>query len=82
MQSDKGVLNLDKQTHAGSLESISRLEGDSSHFFVRGDVIGDSAFLERWLVEHQPRAILKLAAESHVDPSTEVQLCGHRPVFL
>jgi dTDP-glucose 4,6-dehydratase len=67
-QSDERVINLDKLTYAGNLENLSSLDGDSRHLFVQGD-IGDSALIERLLAEHQPRAILNFAAESHVDRS-------------
>ncbi len=62
------VLNLDALTYAGNLESLKSLDGDSRHIFVKGD-IGDRALLDRLLAEHQPRAIVHFAAESHVDRS-------------
>ena len=67
-QSDERVINLDKLTYAGNLENLNSLDGDARHLFVHGD-IGDSALVERLLAEHQPRAILNFAAESHVDRS-------------
>ncbi|MFT0621461.1 dTDP-glucose 4,6-dehydratase [Ectopseudomonas guguanensis] len=67
-QSDEPVINLDKLTYAGNLENLASLEGDARHLFIQGD-IGDSALLTRLLAEHQPRAILNFAAESHVDRS-------------
>lgn len=67
-QSDEPVINLDKLTYAGNLENLASLEGDARHLFVQGD-IGDSALMARLLAEHQPRAILNFAAESHVDRS-------------
>lgn len=67
-QSDEPVVNLDKLTYAGNLESLASLEGDARHLFVQGD-IGDGALMTRLLAEHQPRAILNFAAESHVDRS-------------
>lgn len=67
-QSDEQVVNLDKLTYAGNLENLASLDDDVRHLFVHGD-IGDSALLARLLVEHQPRAILNFAAESHVDRS-------------
>ncbi|APU32470.1 dTDP-glucose 4,6-dehydratase [Ectopseudomonas alcaliphila JAB1] len=67
-QSDEPVVNLDKLTYAGNLENLASLEGDARHLFVQGD-IGDSALVARLLAEHQPRAILNFAAESHVDRS-------------
>jgi dTDP-glucose 4,6-dehydratase len=62
------VLNLDALTYAGNLESLSALAGDERHRFVKGD-IADRQLLDALLAEHQPRAILHFAAESHVDRS-------------
>jgi len=62
------VLNLDALTYAGNLESLKSLDGDARHVFVQGD-IGDRALVDRLLAEHQPRAIVHFAAESHVDRS-------------
>ncbi len=67
-QSDEPVLNLDKLTYAGNLETLATLDDDARHVFVQGD-IGDSALLDRLLAEHQPRAVVNFAAESHVDRS-------------
>ena len=63
-----GVVNLDKLTYAGNLENLRSLEGDARHLFVQGD-IGDQPLVEELLARHQPRAIVNLAAESHVDRS-------------
>ena len=62
------VVNLDALTYAGNLESLAALDGDARHVFVKGD-IGDRALLDRLFAEHQPRAIVHFAAESHVDRS-------------
>jgi len=67
-QSDEPVINLDKLTYAGNLQSLASLQGDARHIFVHGD-IGDRALVERLLAEHKPRAIVNFAAESHVDRS-------------
>ena len=67
-QSDEPVLNLDKLTYAGNQENLASLHGDVRHTFIQGD-IGDSALLQRLLAQHQPRAIVNFAAESHVDRS-------------
>lgn len=67
-QCDEPVLNLDKLTYAGNLDNLASLRGDARHIFVEGD-IGDSALVSRLLLEHQPRAIINFAAESHVDRS-------------
>jgi dTDP-glucose 4,6-dehydratase len=66
--SDEPVVNLDKLTYAGNLDTLSGLEGDPRHIFVRGD-IGDRALLRDLLSQHRPRAVVNFAAESHVDRS-------------
>ncbi|MBS0498538.1 MAG: dTDP-glucose 4,6-dehydratase [Proteobacteria bacterium] len=67
-QSDEKVINLDKLTYAGNLHNLSSLSQDSRHIFVQGD-IGDSSRVSQLLAQYQPRAIINLAAESHVDRS-------------
>ncbi|SDY32228.1 dTDP-glucose 4,6-dehydratase [Nitrosomonas sp. Nm33] len=67
-QSDESVINLDKLTYAGNLQNLASLEGDSRHIFVHGD-INDQQKIATLLREYQPRAIIHLAAESHVDRS-------------
>ena len=67
---DERIVNLDKLTYAGNLENLQSLEGDDRHQFVHGD-IGDAGLVGRLLQEHQPRAIINFAAESHVDRSIE-----------
>jgi len=64
------VVNLDKLTYAGNLDTLSSLRDDPDHVFVQGD-IGDRALVERLLREHQPTAIVNFAAESHVDRSID-----------
>jgi dTDP-glucose 4,6-dehydratase len=65
---DEAVINLDKLTYAGNLETLSTLHGNPSHIFVQGD-IGDRVLVERLLAEHRPRGVINFAAESHVDRS-------------
>jgi len=65
---DEGVVNLDKLTYAGNMESLASLNNDRRHVFVQGD-IGDAQLVGRLLAEHRPRAIVNFAAESHVDRS-------------
>jgi dTDP-glucose 4,6-dehydratase len=67
-QSNEPVVNLDKLTYAGNLETLASLKNNPKHIFVQGD-IGDRALVERLLAEHQPRAVVNFAAESHVDRS-------------
>ena len=67
-QSDETVINLDKLTYAGNLETLAGLTGDARHTLVQGD-IADSALVASLLAAHRPRAVLNFAAESHVDRS-------------
>ncbi|MEX5588357.1 dTDP-glucose 4,6-dehydratase [Pseudomonas urmiensis] len=67
-QADELVINLDKLTYAGNLQSLASIDGNPKHLFVHGD-IADSALVEKLLAEHQPRAVINFAAESHVDRS-------------
>lgn len=62
------VVNVDKLTYAGNLENLSEIQGDENHVFVQAD-IGDSKVIASLLAEHQPKAVLNFAAESHVDRS-------------
>jgi len=64
----EGIVNLDKLTYAGNLATLDSLKNDSRHLFIHGD-IGDQALVTQLLKEHQPRAIVNFAAESHVDRS-------------
>lgn len=65
---DEPVINVDKLTYAGNLENLASLQGDARHIFVQAD-IGDSAVIGQLLAQHQPRAVINFAAESHVDRS-------------
>jgi len=62
------VINLDKLTYAGNLENLAGIKGDNRHRFVKGD-IADRELVGALLREHQPRAVVHFAAESHVDRS-------------
>jgi dTDP-glucose 4,6-dehydratase len=62
------VVNLDKLTYAGNLDNLASLQNDARHVFVQGD-IGDTTLLPQLLAQHQPRAVVHFAAESHVDRS-------------
>jgi dTDP-glucose 4,6-dehydratase len=64
----EGIVNLDKLTYAGNLNTLHSLKSDSRHIFLHGD-IGDKELVTKLLKEHQPRAIVNFAAESHVDRS-------------
>ena len=64
------VVNLDKLTYAGNLDTLASLRGNPNHIFVQGD-IGDRALVAKLLAEHMPSAIVNFAAESHVDRSID-----------
>ncbi|NTG29322.1 dTDP-glucose 4,6-dehydratase [Rhizobium rhizogenes] len=65
---DEAVINLDKLTYAGNLDTLKGLNGNNRHVFVRGD-IGDRDLIGNLLATHKPRAVINFAAESHVDRS-------------
>ncbi len=65
-----GVVNLDLLTYAGNRDSLAGVMDDPRHVFVEGD-IRDRALVARLFERHQPRAVLHLAAESHVDRSID-----------
>ena len=65
---DESIVNLDKITYAGNLQNFVSLKEDARYRFFQGD-IGDCSFVDHILKEYQPRAIINLAAESHVDRS-------------
>ncbi|MBB3291033.1 MULTISPECIES: dTDP-glucose 4,6-dehydratase [unclassified Rhizobium] len=67
-QHDETVVNLDKLTYAGNLDTLKGLKGDDRHVFVHGD-IGDRKLVSDLLAMHKPRAVVNFAAESHVDRS-------------
>src|SRR5207253_2258708 len=64
------IVNLDKLTYAGNLDTLASVRGNGDHIFVRGD-IGDRALVARLLDEHKPTGIVNFAAESHVDRSID-----------
>ena len=64
------VINLDKLTYAGNLDSIASVADNKRYAFVQADIC-DRAALDKIFAEHQPDAIMHLAAESHVDRSID-----------
>jgi len=64
------VINLDKLTYAGNLDSLASIAKDPRHIFVEGD-IGDSECIRQILQGHRPMAVVNFAAESHVDRSID-----------
>ncbi|MGL1115093.1 dTDP-glucose 4,6-dehydratase [Vibrio vulnificus] len=64
------VINLDKLTYAGNLESLTSVAGCERYAFEQVDIC-DRAELDRVFAVHQPDAVMHLAAESHVDRSID-----------
>ncbi|ELV8626914.1 dTDP-glucose 4,6-dehydratase [Vibrio cidicii] len=64
------VVNLDKLTYAGNLESLISVAGSERYAFEQVDIC-DRAELDRVFAVHQPDAVMHLAAESHVDRSID-----------
>ena len=62
------VLNLDKLTYAGNLESLGPIEGANNYHFVQADIC-DYAKISETITSFRPDHIMHLAAESHVDRS-------------
>src|SRR5690242_8797410 len=64
------LVNLDKLTYAGNLDSLLPVASHPNYRLVEGD-IGDRKLVGDLLAEHRPRAIVNFAAESHVDRSID-----------
>jgi dTDP-glucose 4,6-dehydratase len=62
------VVNVDKLTYAGNLESLTLVESNARYVFERVDIC-DASEIKRTLDEHKPDIVMHLAAESHVDRS-------------
>jgi dTDP-glucose 4,6-dehydratase len=68
--SDERVVVLDKLTYAGNTLNLGIALADPRVTFVQGDIT-DRDKVARLFAEHRPRAVLNLAAETHVDRSIE-----------
>jgi dTDP-glucose 4,6-dehydratase len=64
------VVNLDKLTYAGNLDTLAALAGNARHVFVQGD-IADATLVGRLLRDYAVDAVVNFAAESHVDRSID-----------
>ncbi|EOB0008308.1 GDP-mannose 4,6-dehydratase, partial [Escherichia coli] len=62
------VVNVDKLTYAGNLESLADVSDSKRYVFEHADIC-DAAAMARIFAQHQPDAVMHLAAESHVDRS-------------
>ena len=65
---DHQVMNLDKLTYAGNLESLASVVGSDRYRFSKTDIC-DRPSLDKVFAEYRPDIIMHLAAESHVDRS-------------
>lgn len=69
-ETDHEVVNLDKLTYAGNLDSLSGVSGNSRYTFLQADIC-DASSINTVFEEHQPDVVMHLAAESHVDRSID-----------
>ncbi len=67
---DTVIMNIDKLTYAGNLDSLLPVSNNSRYHFAQVDIV-DAAALQQLFLEFQPDAVMHLAAESHVDRSID-----------
>jgi dTDP-glucose 4,6-dehydratase len=67
-QNNENLINIDKLTYAGNLETLTDIKNDSRYHFFQGD-IGDKSLITKVFNDLKPRAVINFAAESHVDRS-------------
>jgi dTDP-glucose 4,6-dehydratase len=68
--SNQNVVNVDKLTYSGNLQSLESVEKNKRYHFEKLDICDENE-IQRVLLEHKPDAIIHLAAESHVDRSID-----------
>ncbi|NYT74341.1 dTDP-glucose 4,6-dehydratase [Halomonas sp. QX-2] len=64
------VVNVDKLTYAGNLESLANVETNERYTFVQADIC-DANAMQQLFEKYQPDVVMHLAAESHVDRSID-----------
>nr|WP_305910246.1 dTDP-glucose 4,6-dehydratase [Methylomarinum sp. Ch1-1]MDP4521551.1 dTDP-glucose 4,6-dehydratase [Methylomarinum sp. Ch1-1] len=69
-ETDHEVVNIDKLTYAGNLESLASVANDDRYHFAHFDIC-DGVSIARLFADHRPDAVMHLAAESHVDRSID-----------
>ena len=67
---DHTVVNIDKLTYAGNLESLASVADSPRYTFIHADIC-DAHAMRRAFATHQPDVVMHLAAESHVDRSID-----------
>lgn len=70
LKNDRKIINLDKLSYAGNLDTLSQIADHPNHQFVHGDIT-NTTLIAQLLQAHQPDVIVHFAAESHVDRSIE-----------
>lgn len=69
-ETDVTVVNVDKLTYAGNLESLGDIKHNPRHIFEQIDIC-DAGAVEKVFAQYRPNAVIHLAAESHVDRSID-----------
>lgn len=69
-ETDYRVINVDKLTYAGNLQSLSDIADSATYYFEQADIC-DAAAMQKLFDTYQPTAVMHLAAESHVDRSID-----------
>ncbi len=72
------VVNVDKLTYAGNLASLAECSASPRYAFEQVDIC-HRAELDRVLAQHEPDAVMHLAAESHVDRSIDGPAASSKP---
>ena len=70
LETKNNIINIDKLTYAGNINSLAKIYSHPRHTFVHGS-IGDNNLIGDLLNKYKPEAIINLAAESHVDRSID-----------
>jgi|TARA_R100000687_G_scaffold47793_1_gene38217 dTDP-glucose 4,6-dehydratase len=69
-ETDITVINIDKLTYAGNLESLTEIDASPNYYFEQADIC-DAEAMDRIFTQYKPSAMMHLAAESHVDRSID-----------
>ena len=67
---DARIVNLDKLTYAGNLDTLAQFRDSPRHLFIEGDIC-DRRLVSDLLARHEIDAVVNFAAESHVDRSID-----------
>ena len=70
LENNVRVINLDKLTYAGNLDTLKQLENNDNHIFIQGDIT-DNDLVADIFDKYKRNAVVNFAAESHVDRSID-----------